>query len=436
MVVEKQFDQALIEEIRRSVNQRFGKSRLDIDHIQYVAKLYFDSIIKSKDLLSIYTAMPLCFTNEDCKWITNIAVAHFLEYWLENDSNARQGMYSFTQSPFKCMDEIDTDKLARADYDMRIQLGRARKKYCKLQKRRNEQITDDEFYAFVDDEHQTLKRSKDQKTYNFIELCWFDMWSNNKQLLLLDFISFGFQPDTHYTDDWWFKNLQSAYPNYYANLERINSLSISRDINIEDHFNPYVLRQYVTSCMVIRKIEQSNRFSLISTIAQKKNIVSNDFRKDLYYSAIYWGRYPASENRIIKFDNEKLVGRMIEDQPLDVGNYEEAIKVVFGASTIEKDLSVEKHRVLRAILLDIIHILYALYPIGMLPHWRNMDFSKAAFFYRKQYPFIEDFLRCSVPANDKEFYLNCKKQFQELVKVENSQFKKIIYMNADDKLNT
>ena len=87
MVVEKQFDQVLIEEIRRSVNQRFGKSRLDIDHIQYVAKLYFDSIIKSKELLSIYTAMPLCFTNEDYKWITNIAVAHFLEYWLENDSD-------------------------------------------------------------------------------------------------------------------------------------------------------------------------------------------------------------------------------------------------------------------------------------------------------------------------------------------------------------
>ena len=436
MHIEKQFNQALITEIHRSIIQKFGESSLDIDHIQYAVKLYFDSIVKSKELLSIYTVMPLCFTNEDCKWITNIAVAHFLEYWLENDSNARQTMYSFTQSPFKCMDEIDTDQLARADSDLCIQLGRARKKYCKLQERRNEQITDDEVYAFVDNEDQALKNSKDHKTYNFIELCWFDMWSNNKQLLLLDFISFGFQPDRHYTDDWWIRNLQSAYPNYYANLERINSLAISRDVDIVDHFIPYVLRQYVVSCMVVRKIEQSNRFSLISTIAQNKNIVSSNFRKDLYYSAIYWGRYPASENRIIKLDKEQLTGRMIEDQPLDVGNYEETIKVVFGVSTIEKDITVEKHRVLRAILLDIIHILYALYPIGVLPHWRDADFSKAAFFYRKQYPFIEDFLRYSVPANNKEFYLNCKKQFQELAKVENSQFKKIIYMNADDKLNT
>lgn len=431
MITEKQIGRALIGEVRKELNIKFGENSLSIGHIQHVVKLYFSRVIKDRELLSQYTVMPLQFTDADCLWIANVAVAHFLEYWLENDYNARQTIYAFTQSPFSCKDEVDTDKLSRADSDMCIQLGRARDKYCRLQRRRNEQITDDEINAEVVAEDNDGEKSK-KNTYSFIELCWFDMWSNEKQLSLLDLISFGFQPDRQYTEDWWVKQLSAAYPKYYANLDRIDRLSISKDM--DTFFNPYILRQYVTSCMVIRKIEQANRFALIANIAQNKDLAANDFRKDVYYSAIYWGRYPASQYRVIKFNEKSLNGKIVEDRPLDVGNYEEAIKVVFGASTIKKDVRVEQHRVLRTILTDIIHLLYELYPTEILPHWRNKEFSEAAFFYRRQYPFVAEFLQCTVPDNDKEFYLNCKKQFQELARVENSQFNKIIYSNAEEKL--
>lgn len=188
------------------------------------------------------------FTDEDCLWVANVAVAYFLEYWLENDTSARQTIYSFTKSPYLCFGEVDTDKLSRADSDMRIQLGRARENYQKLQRRRAEQIIDDEIYASSDRAGETKSKSGERDKFNFVELCWFDMWTNNKQLSLLDFISFGFEPDSHYTEDWWYKNLSSAYSSYYTNLERIDGLGISCDLDIEDFFIPYIARQYVASC--------------------------------------------------------------------------------------------------------------------------------------------------------------------------------------------
>ncbi len=436
MRTEKQISKALIKAIQKETFQKFGESSLSIGHIQYVVKLYWGCIKKESELLSRYTAVPLQFTDADCRWIANIAVAHFLEYWLENDSKARQTLYSFTKIPFLCMDEVNTDKFSRSDSDMIIQLGRARDKYLSLQRRRAEQIVDDEIYAPAVGGCGAKPKSWAAETYNFIELCLFNMWATDKQLSLLDFISFGLQPDRQYSDDWWSKQLGDAYQRYYANLTRINRLSFFSDTDIDPCFMQYIVRQYVTSCMVIRKIEQANRFSLIASISQNEKIAQDGFRKNSYYAAIFWGRYPASRSHVIRLREKGLNDKIIEDCALDVSNYEEAINCVFSESAIDKDLHVEKHRVLRAVLLDVIHLLYMLYPAQMLPHWRNKEFSEAAFFYRKQYPFIEEFLRCPLPNHNKEFNLNCKKQFQELARVENSQFSKLIYINAEEKLQS
>ncbi len=432
MKTEVRMKRAFLDTFRKEIKNKFGESKFGIRHIQLIAKIYCNAIAASNSLLSSYGASDLAITDKDIQWISTIATAVFLENWLENDSRARQTIYGFTQSPFMPRNESTQGNELLADTDFAISLGRARDKHEIMQRRRQEQIEDDNICIPLDCRTESINERA--KKYNFIDLCIFEMWAADGQLSLLDLLFFQWPTGAHQPDYWWSEKLESCYVKYYDNLSRINQLFQTAEGMVAPE--PSVCRQYVASCMAIRKIEQANRISLIYNLSQNTIIEKVDFRKNGYYAATYWGRYPALDTHIIQLNSTSIEDKAIEDCPHDVCNYGENIENVFDNSSKEKEANVRKHRASRAILHDVLTILHTLYPTSQLPHWEDLDFLNAAYFYRNTYPFIKEFLQHAQSATDSpSLYLNCKKLFQELMRVENSQLSKLINCNAYEKLS-
>ena len=431
MKTEVRMKRAFLDTFRKEIKNKFGESKFGIRHIQLIAKIYCKAIAASNSLLSGYGVSDLSITDKDIQWISMIATAVFLENWLENDSKAQQTIYGFTQSPFIPKDEIAQGNKLLADTDFAISLGRARDKHEIMQRRRQEQIGDDNSCIPLD--CQTESINERSKKYNFIDLCVFDMWATDGQLSLLDLLFFQWPTGAHQPDCWWSEKLENCYVKYYDNLSRINQLFQTAEGMVAPE--PSVCRQYVASCMAIRKIEQANRIALIYNLSQNTNFEKLDFHKNEYYAAIYWGRYPALDTSIIQLKSKDIGDKFIEDIPHDIGNYEENIENVFGISCKEKETNARKHRASRAILHDVLMILHTLYPTSQLPHWEDLDFLNAAYFYRNTYPFIKEYLQHAQSSTDTpNLYLNCKKLFQELMQVENSQLSRLINCNAYEKI--
>lgn len=432
MKTEVRMKRAFLDAFRKEIKEKFGEAKFDIRHIQLIAKIYCKAIAASNNLWSSYGASDLPITDKDIQWVSTVATAVFLESWLENDSRARQTIYSFTQSPFMPRNESTQGNKLLADTDFAISLGRARDKHEIMQRRRQEQIEDDNICIPLG--RQTESTNERSKTYNFIDLCIFDMWAADGQWSLLDFLFFQWPTGAHQPDNWWSKKLESCYVKYYDNLSRINQLfQIAEGMAAPE---PSICRQYVASCMAIRKIEQANRISLIYNLSQSTIIEKMDFHKHGYYAAIYWGRYPALDTSIIRLNSTDIGDKSIEDIPHDIGNYGENIENVFGDSSKEKEAKARKHRAVRAILHDVLVILHTLYPTSQLPHWEDIDFLNAAYFYRNTYPFIKEFLQYAQSDTDPpSLYLNCKKLFQELMQVDNSQLSRLINCNAYEKVS-
>ena len=396
-----------------------------------IAKIYCKAIAASNSLLSGYGVSNLSITDKDIQWISTIATAVFLENWLENDSKAQQTIYGFTQSPFIPKDEIEQGNKLLADTDFAISLGRARDKYEIMQHRRQEQIEDDNICISLGNQADSIDERS--KQYNFIDLCVFDMWAMDGQLSLLDLLFFQWPTGAHQPDNWWNEMLESSYVKYYDNLSRIDQLFQADEGMTAPE--PSVCRQYVASCMAIRKIEQANRVALIYNLSQSTIFEKMDFHKNGHYAATYWGRYPALGTSIIQLNPTGIGDKVIEDCPHDICNYAENIENAFGNLSKEKDAKAHKHRMLRELLHDVLIILHTLYPNSQLPHWEDIDYLNAAYFYRHTYPFIEEFLQYTRSATDSpKLYLNCKKIFQELMQVENSQLRKLISCNAYEKI--
>lgn len=432
MKTEVRMKRAFLDTFRKEIKENFGEAKFDIRHIQLIVKIYCKAIATSNNLLSSYGASDFPITDKDIQWVSTVATAVFLESWLENDSRARQTIYSFTQSPFMPRNESTQGNILLADTDFAISLGRARDKHEIMQRRRREQIEDDNICIPL--YHQTESINERSKTYNFIDLCIFDMWATDGQLSLLDLLFFQWPTGAHQPDNWWSEKLESCYVKYYDNLSRINQLFQTAEGMAAPE--PSVCRQYVASCMAIRKIEQANRISLIYNLSQNAIIEKVDFRKNGYYAATYWGRYPALDTNIIQLNPTGIEDKAIEDCPHDVCNYGENIENVFGNLSNKKETNAQKHRILRAILHDVLMILHTLHPNSQLPHWDDIDFLNAACFYRNTYPYIEEYLQYEQSATDSpSLYLNCKKLFQELMQIENSQLSRLINCNAYEKIS-
>ncbi len=433
MKTEVRMKRAFLNTFRKEIRKKLGEDKFGIRHIQLISNIYCKAIAASDSLLSSYGTSDLSITDKDIQWVSTVATAVFLENWLENDLSARQTIYGFTQSPFIPRNENTQGNDLWADTDFAISLGRARDKHEIMLHRRQEQIEDDNICVSNTLSSRAKSINERSRTYNFIDLCIFDMWATNGQLSLLDFLFFQWPIDAPQLDFWWEKNLKDCYRKYYDNLSRINQLFQTAEGMAAPETS--ICRQYVASCMAIRKIEQASRISLIYSLSQSTFFEKMDFDENGYYTATYWGRYPALDISIIQLNPTGIGNKVIEDCPHDVCNYAENIEDAFGSSSKAKDAKAQKHRALRAILHDLLMVLHTLYPNSEMPHWEDIDYLNAAYFYRNTYPVVEELLRYAPSAADTpNIYLNCKKLFQELIRVENSQLSRLINCNAYEKL--
>lgn len=392
-----------------------------ISNIRRAANIYFEAYTEFYNKNASQN-MRFTFTKADLLWFQTIAISVFLERWLENDQNARQTIAGYTKKPYVFLADYRDKEKGKAirkeegDLDKAKEMRKAKKVYDSLMERRYEQADDE--HSPVNPQHKAKapNANRGQKPYSFIELCTLDMWSNS-ELSLVKLWCFGQKPSNQSALGWLEDSFQSTYSSWHNTLTRIHSsYEAIQSMGLND--KKYGYRKYVAECMSIRKLEQSFRFGLVATISAILTKEKPQNPPDNYSAACYWGRYTASEDSFVKWNDNTLIRQNLS---YDVGSYYEKAYAVLGGITPETQAAATKYRILRDVLIDFLDLLTQIYPVENLPHWTDSDFIAAAEFYHYDYPFIQDYISIPIPPDNKNgFFTYCSQQFVILDQMEYS----------------
>lgn len=352
-----------------------------IEHIERLAEYAYRTICSQMEPLESHYSCA--FTNQDVFRLENLAVAIYLEEWLENDENARQTIYSFAdrkyvlQSEYEwgstCEDEAATKRLRTAE-NVFVDMERLWERHTVEEKSPCKSL---------------LKKEKTKCAYDFISLNFMDLYAQGK-LLLYRLLVLRKNIMDATSDKGSNKNLDEAYHLYDSIFEDAKKASN---------------REYVVTSMQMRRLESTYRFHLAAKLARLKKDCRVATIPRLPNMCACWGRYRS----YTKFSPQQGVVNV----PYDVLNYEEEILAAMG----------DKQRAMkiflwRDTLLDVLMLMNGIESPLEMASWSTEDFRNAAEFYRRKYPIVESYqsIDLGIPGkNTDSCYPDVRKFYEKVL---------------------
>ena len=238
-----------------------------------------------------------------------------------------------------------------------------------------------------------LYKRNNKASHDLVTLSWCDAWANGYLKLLefwlfrKHFINRKSKRDTNQNE-----KLCDIFGQYNELLSEINFTKT------EAEKNPIKNIEYVANCILVQKIERVYRFQLISEIVkycQKFELELSDF--DTLILAAYFGRYSEVDgllfDSINAYDSDGNRKYVRSNDPLGVLNYKKIIHTIAHTHNPEAIYAEAcKEMMRRCALMDLLTLMYTIFPFDQQHSWRIEDYRDAADFYHKSYPVISSYL--------------------------------------------
>jgi len=340
------------------------------------------------------------FSEAEARHLQMLAVALYLEGWLDQDETARQTIYSFAIEAYHPEKRIHK---YHSPSDGRLKaLERAAFYIATMQELRQSQLKNEkeqwkqESNQSDQPEKKPCEDGKDSKLrlpgkghkYSFVELRTFDVYvAGNLDVFRLLVQRKELMTST--ADKGSYEKLAAAYKRYDELF--VNARKSETD------------REYVIACMQIRKMESAYRFHLAAKLAEyatENNLKTRDLINDS--AKAIWGRY-LSDAWLRPQDPFPI------NDSYDVLHYDRAIECVLRTESVA-----ERAYCWRSALIDVFDFMNLLKPIKEQAPWTDADFSEAAKFFRNDYPVVERYVPVTVQGNDRKAYF---KNIQDIYKM-------------------
>jgi hypothetical protein len=321
--------------------------------------------------------------DEDLAYLTNIATSTYLERWLEKDRSSKKTLYDFEKYGYKRKKDciysvVDEDK------DKLNKLYKAYEKYSELLVMRQVQAKADHESAPVAPYRRHNKTSLD-----LVTLSWCNAWANGHLKLLefwlfrKHFINRKSRRDTNQNE-----KLHEVLGLYNELIMNIN------EARAQTEKDPSKYIEYVTNCVLVQKIERVYRFGLISELVkycQSFELEFSDF--DTLVLEAYFGRFSEIDGLLFTsiniFDADGKKEYVRSNDPLGLLNYKKIIATVAHTHRVEMVYAEAcKEMMRRCALMDLLTLMYMLFPFDQQHGWQAEDYKAAADFYCESYPIM------------------------------------------------
>lgn len=356
---------------------------------------------------------------EDIQMLASTATAVYLERWLENDSKLRRNIHYFSEHGY----EMEREKKPELEYkggsnrENQIRLWRAyANKYYQL---------------FMLRRLQSLKEStppsdfpsdaKRERPLNLVTLTWCSAW-NKGYLEIIDILFFRklllnrkSKRDVHQDE-----NMESVLKKYREYLEHL------KKCGSESGSDSKKAMEYVAGCILLQKIERSCHVQLAIDMAHyltDNHLEMDELKENL--AAAYWGRYSGAGGLLFDSANGlesigalnkaakqwkqtepiclEKIGKISRkyvsiNDPMNILNNQKTLQVVHQTADENTPMECRKELLRRSALMDLLMLLYTVFPIEQRHSWSEADFKEAAEFYCSDCPVVQTFLETPLPV--------------------------------------
>ncbi len=360
--------------------------RFSIQSIQSLAEVFL------KEYSSVVNTF---YKNEKIKWLDDadidylgkVATSIYLERWLEKDRKSKKTINAFSKYGYGDKESAKLDKVVD-ETEKTKRLYRAYDKYCELFALRQVQ-------AKADQEHMPVAAYKrnNKTACDLITLSWCDAWEKS-YLQILEFWFFR----KHFINR---KSKRDSKQNETLHDLLVQYNQLLWDINdciSEAGSDPNKNMEYVAKCILIQKIERVYHFQLVLDILHYCHQSGLDYQDlDRRIMIAHIGRF--SELGGLYFDSINTLGPdgkkkyVMSNDSLGVLNNEDLISKLVGTHTEElTEVEISKEIMRRRALMDLLLIMYTVFPFEQQHAWTQVDFENAATFYKETYPLIRTYI--------------------------------------------
>lgn len=155
----------------------------------------------------------------------------------------------------------------------------------------------------------------------------------------------------------------------------------------------------MAKCMMIQKLERAYHLQLIADsvgYCQRHGLRYADFSEPILDA--YFGRYSGLDGVLFEsfrsFDAEGKRKYIRSSDPLGVLNYTQILELAtktHDPKQAEQEVVHELRR--RCALMDLLTLLYAVFPFEQQHAWKTADYHAAAEFFHTEYPIVPTYIR-------------------------------------------
>lgn len=360
--------------------------RFSIQSIQLLADVFLKEY--SSVVNTFYKNEKITWLDDaDIDYLGKVATSIYLERWLENDRKSKKTINAFSKYGFGDRESAKLDKVVD-ETEKAKRLYRAYDKYCELFAMRQAQ-------AKADQEHMPVAAYKrnNKTACDLITLSWCDAWEKSYlQILEYWFFRKHFINRKSKRDSAQNETLHDLLAQYNELLWEIN------DCYSQAESDPTKNIEYVAKCILIQKIERVYHFQLILDIMRychQSGLTYQNFDRRIMVA--YVGRF--SDIGGLYFDNINTMGPngkkkyIMSNDPFGVLNNKTLISKLAGTHTEEFiEAEIQKEMMRRCALMDLLLIMYTVFPFERQHAWAHVDFENAAKFYSETYPIIPTYI--------------------------------------------
>lgn len=416
-----------------SINEIFesisSKNTVSIKSIQAICREFLNAYVTAAGI--VYPEVRLVWMDEtDCSLLANTATAVYLERWMETDENLHENIHSFALhdlSHYKTeiKPEDDRDINQTNDY---LNLWRAyANKYTRLFMLRTKQELKENTEPTVEPDI-----TEHQRPLDIITLTWCSAWDKG-YLSILDALIFqklllnrASKRNTQQNKAIAVK-LQE-YRRFLTDLEDFYSkLQIEREKNESEKKDFSTAVAYTAYCILLQKVERSSHIQLAIDMAHyalENHVEITDAEPNI--SAAYWARYLNSGEMLFDsincMEDPELIQQVAEqcmntspiqiseiskisrkynqiNEQLNVLNYKKAITAMYHTQQeyVNEECWAEMMR--RCALMDLLMLIYTVFPVDDRKSWEDQDFIDAADFFHNDYPLVGTYLKTPIPED-------------------------------------
>lgn len=439
--------EALLPEARKLVKKHKRiNSIIEKELVPCFLNLYGDKIISISDLVDIslffLKAYIAEFSNKEkdhseINEIAYLAIATYLESWLDADHTCRQTLHRFAEYPYagnvKYIRRGDNESRKIADphplAPSRIKaFHMAYKDYEKFHEIKKEQSFRESTFV-----SELPEKTKSGRLLDFTTLAWIEAHHEKALNLLI-----SMHKEMELMSDS-MESKKRTYLNctdYYRYLKDINAIEISDKTSEEQK------RRFVAASMMLHRLERTYHFSFSALYC--KMVLSGVISPFFFNPAIYqhlMGRYISTnllfgptwseQNFLNKKDSETHYS--YDSKYMQIMDYSRIMKLIhtppYASDTQVQELyiGIAKEAFYRNATQDLQFFLHSLYKPDQQEPWTDELFNEAALFYKEKYPVVQELLKYDFPEleqeNGDQFYSRYRKIFNFLDSVKDSELR-------------